>query len=217
MTTINGHTLFPHNGWAAGGPLGYKRRWQTGVATGITGAEQRAALRAAPRHELTCSYVAATLQERSRLDARIDQAKKSGLGCLPFFGRACSLAADAAAGANSITIAANPAWTWAIGDYVIFVQDDLTFDCLPVTNVAGAVLTLAGNLGYAWPAASSNVWPLLFGAFSAKAQEAISDWYGKIEVTISQLIAERNAQLGVTPAVPPGVGQQAVGSTNVIG
>ena len=215
MTSINGHTVFPHNGWAAGGPLAYKRRWQTGVAIGLTGAEQRSALRAVPRHELTCSFTAESLQERSRLDARVDQAKKSGLGCMPFFGRSTLLLANAAAGANSISVMANPAWLWAAGDYAILVQDDLTFDVLLVGSVAGTTLnTQPTTLNWA---SGSPVWPLLFGAFGAEAQDAHSAFYASIKITISQLVSERNAQVGVTPAHVPGVGEQVIGSTNIIG
>ena len=78
------------------------------------------------------------------MDYRIDLAKLSGFACAPLHGRACALANAANAGTSTLTLPAT-AWNWQAGDYVILIADDLTFDVQPVINVAGLVLTLAGN------------------------------------------------------------------------
>jgi hypothetical protein len=218
MISINGYTLFPHSADWSVNPA-WKRKWKTGVGTGTTGNEQRAALRALPLHTLTYTITATTLQERGRLDARIDQATQSGLACVPFCGRGVALSANSASGVNTITLVdvAN-AWPWANGDYAMLLGDDDTvYDAWQVTGIAGNVLTLAGNLVNAW-AAGSMVWPVLFGMFSTdKKQNQLTTWHAGLKITVQQLVAERNAQLGSTPATVPGVGAQVIGSTNTIG
>jgi hypothetical protein len=217
ITEINGYTLFPH---AANWSLrpSWKRTWQTGVATGVDGSEQRSALRSLPLHSLSYSVTAASLPERSRLDARIDQATKSGLGCTPFFGKGSVLAAIAAAGSNALTLTdAVTAWSWAAGDYAALLgADDSVFDVWQVTAVAGNVLTLAGNLANAWR--DGMVRPLLFGKFSSDPMSLLTDWHASVKLSFVQIASERNAQLGViVPDTGTGVGHQTVGSTNVIG
>lgn len=215
MITVNGHTFFPHPADWSTLPA-WARNWKTGVGTGTTGSEQRAGLRSLPLHDLTISIVAQTLQERCRLDARVDQATKSGLACVPFFGRGVALAAPAAAGANAITLAdVVNAWPWEAGDYATLVGwDDTIYDVAAVTSVVGNVLNLATNLVNAWSGAI--VRPLLFGKFSSDKQTPLSNWYTPVHITINQLVAERNAQLGVTPAAGPGVDQQGINDSNTV-
>jgi len=216
MNTVNGYVLFPHNGWATGQPLKWSRTWQTGVATGISGAEQRSALRAWPRHKLGCTLVAASLQERARLDARVDAALKTGYACLPFFGKGCALSAAARAGAQSLTLQTVTPWPWATGDYAILFADDETFDVVQVTSVVGTTLAFSLQpLAFSW-SSGSIAWPLLFGKFTADVETGHSQWYAAWAITIEQLLAERTAQLGVPAPTPPGIGQQRIAKTNQI-
>ena|SRR5579859_5437410 len=213
MITLNGYTLFPHQADWSTRPS-WKRKWQTGVGSGTTGLEQRSALRAQPLHSLTYTVTAASLPLRSRLDARVDQATKSGLAAVPFFGRGAVLEVPAAAGTNSLTLsdAVNP-WPWQIGDYAVLLgADDTIYDVLAVQNVVGNVLTLAGNLGNTW--LSEWVRPLLFGKFSSEKQTVISPWYTPVKITVTELTSSRSAQIGITPAQAPGVGAQVIGRTN---
>ena len=217
MTTVAGHILLPHNGWATGQPVRWSRTWQTGVAAAISGREQRGALRAQPRHKLTCDLLAESLQERCRLDARVDAAIKSGLAGIPFFGRGAALLANAAEDATEIILFSTDAWPWQAGDYAILMADDITFDVLPVVAVAGTTLDFGlETLDFPWPS-GSIVRPLLFGKFSADKENALTDWHGGWTVTIEQLVAERTTQLGTTPAHVPGVGEAAVGTTLTVG
>jgi hypothetical protein len=215
MQTINGYTLFPHQAdWST--QPDWEGDWESGIGTGVLGNEQRLGLRALPLHSITYAITAASLQERCRLDARLDQALKSGLAAVPYFGMGSPLAVPANAGGNSVTVqdAVNP-WAWAIGDYAVLLGlDDTVYDVLPVTGVAGNVLSFgAGALTYSWVA----VWvrPLMFGKFTAQKQQPLSNWWVPLKLTVKQLTNTRSAQVGVAaPAI--GVGQQVVGRTNKV-
>lgn len=224
LTTLTGadgqlYTLLPHNGWSTGGPIKWSRKWHTGISTGTLGGETRSALRAVPLHRLNCDLVAATLPERSRLDARIDQATKSGLAAIPFYGRAMLLSANAAAGTNSLTLSAAPQWTWAAGDYVVLIQDDTIYDAIKVNSTSGGGLTLQlnSNLANSWTGGAVNVWPALFGKFTPGKYAAASGHVGRWQITVEQLAGERNAQLGVvTPPAGTGIGVDVVGTSNLV-
>ena len=122
ITIINGFVLFAHRANWITAPTG-KRVWETEIAEVLPGAETRQALRSAARRQLACNLTAATLPERSRLDARVDAAKKSGLACAPLRGRGCPLAQILNAGDPTLTLAAAAlAWNWQPGDYAILAM-----------------------------------------------------------------------------------------------
>ncbi len=128
----------------------------------------------------------------------------------------CRAAEDAAAGTNTITLAAANIWTWSAGDYVFIYEDDVTVDVVQVQAVAGLTLTLTGNLTNTW-SAPWNIWPLLFGKFASEKQGAMSAHLASWSVTIEQLANQDNAQVGVL--VPPpgtGIGADQVGISNPI-
>ena len=217
ITLINGCVLIPHPAnWTT--PPRSRRTWQTEIAEALPGAETRQALRAVARRQLTFNVTAATLQERVRLEARMDAALKSGYGFAPLHGRACYLAAAANAGDSALSLQSSTlAWAWQAGDYVFLMTDDQTFDILPITNVAGSVLSLPSSaLAYNWPS-GQLVWPVIFGAFTADKEEALTGWHANWKITITELVSGRRAQIGVTPAHVPGVGEQQIGSTNIVG
>jgi len=214
MIAINGYTLFPHPADWSTQPDNVED-WQSGIGTGVLGNEQRAGLRDLPLESLTFIITAQSLQERCRLDARLDQALKSGLACIPYFGMGSALAAPVNAGANAVGIqdAVNP-WPWAAGDYAIIVgADDTVYDVLPVTVVAGNTLQFgAGALNYGW--VRKIVRPLLFGKISTEKQTVLTNWHTPVKLTVKQQVNPRSAQIGITPPLVPGVGQQIVGKTN---
>ena len=214
VTLVNGCVLFAHPYVWQTSPA-HKRIWQTEIGEALPGGETRQALRAVSRRQLTVLITTCSLAERVRLESRVDAAKKSGFGCAPLHGRCCFLSAGANAGANSIT-QDGAAWNWQAGDYVILLANDQIYDVAAVVNVAGGVLTLATNLNYNWPA-QALCWPVIFGKFTADKEAAINGALGEQKITIAELTSGRSVQIGVTPAQPPGVGQQVIGSTNVIG
>lgn len=214
ITLYNGCVWLPHRpNWDQ--RISHKRTWQTEIAEALPGQETRQALRAVPRRQITFAILPVTLQERVRFESRLDAALKSGFACAPLHGRACGLAAAAAAGNTSLILNHTPAWNWQAGDYVALVSDDLTFDVAAVLGYAGTTLTLATALNYSW-SASSLCWPVIFGKFSAEKLNALTNWHETASLTIAEVTSSRAAQLGSTPAHVPGVGEQIIGSTNTI-
>jgi hypothetical protein len=208
ITLVNGHVLIPHAADWSVAPTA-KRTWRSEVTESLLGGEVRQALRAVPRRTLTFSITATSLGERSRLDARIDAATKSGLACVPFWGRGCPLAA--AAQGNSLELA-ETAWNWTAGDYGILLLSDLRFDVVQVDAVHQASLTLKAALGAQWHE-GQLLHPLLFGKLSTEDAEQLTAWYETVSVTVTQIVGERSVTLGVIPAARPGIGQMTIGST----
>jgi hypothetical protein len=213
ITTINGFVLISNpSDWSVAPSA--KRVWETEIAEALHGDETRQALRSLSRRQVTFNVTATCLPSRSRLDARIDAAKLSGLACAPLHGRMSPLAQNANAGSNVLTLlCAN--WNWQAGDYAILIADDQTFDVQQVTGIDGLTLSLAGNLANTWPALS-KCWPVLFGTLTSEKMDVLDGWHGSIKITIAELSSPRSTQLGVVPIPPPGVGQQAIGKTNQI-
>jgi len=214
VALINDCVLFPHRFAWRSKPVG-RRSWQTGIDLGLKGAEARQAMRSVSRREVSVEIFARD-SERVRLEARIDAAKKSGFGCAPLTGRGSYLTANAASGANSIHITTD-AWRWQAGDYVSLIADDQTFDVAAVTGPpAAGVLPLATPLNFPW-ASGYVVRPVIFGAFSAEKQTVITGRAAGWRITVAEMTSGRSAQIGIVPARGPGIGQQQIGVSNLIG
>jgi hypothetical protein len=135
---------------------------------------------------------------------------------MAFYGWMDSLAQLANSGTATLTLAGSSSWPWLIGDYVILLGlDDLTYDVQAVTNVAGGVLSLAGNLSYTW-LENSVCWPVLFGKFTGAKFNLRSPVLESVEITIKELVSSRSVQLGITPAPAAGVGTQQIGETDIV-
>lgn len=216
MTMINGHIFLPYLTNWFNAPAN-KRVWETEMAELLDGYEQRRALRAVPRRSVSYSIFATSLQQRSRLEAELDAALLSGLACAPLFGRAALLSAGAASGTDTLVQQAL-VWRWQAGDYAVLLDDSGNFDAIEVSAVSGdgLTLTLASNLTHNWPA-QARVWPLMFGKITAGKEQVVTDFHGATTITITELVSGRSVQIGTTPAHVPGVGEQVIGSTNVIG
>lgn len=214
VTLVNGHVLFSHlPDWSAKPKC--KRVWETAIAETLPGMETRSALRVVARRSLTFAVTPGGIAERVRLESRLDAANLSGLACAPLHGRGSALAANQNAGDNVLHLAWT-CWYWVPGDYVILVQDDLTFDVQAVRDVKGLALTLQNPLAYAWPAAA-YVWPVIFGKLDAAKETLLDGFHASQGLTITERTAAHSAQIGVLPAQPAGVGTAAVGTTDVVG
>jgi hypothetical protein len=215
VTLINGFVLISHfPNWNY--PPSAKRIWDSEIAMGLPGGETRQALRAVARRQVTFTVTAQSIQERVRLEARLDAAKLSGLACAPLHGRRSVLAQAANGGGNGLTLAST-AWTWQAGDYAALILNDTTFDVIEVAavDVTGLILTLAGNLANSW-AANALCWPVIFGTLTSDKAAAIDSEISQIKITIAELTSGRSAQIGVTPGAGVGVGAQRVGKTNQV-
>lgn len=214
ITLINGCVWLPHRpNWSQ--PPVARRVWRTEIAEALPGKETRQSLRAVPRRQIAFSIFPRSLPERVRFESRLDAALKSGFACAPLHGFASPLAAGVASGSMSLVLTHNPAWSWQAGDYVALSADDEIYDVAAVTNYAGTTLTLATPLNYAWDA-SSLVWPVIFGKFTADKLNALTNWHEQARLTIAEVTSGRAVQIGATPAHVPGVGEQIIGSTNTI-
>ena len=83
---VNGHVLIPHaHNWRQ--TLAWSRRGKTSRVTGITGLEQRTALRPRPLISLTLLPAVMDANEQARLEDSVRAARKSGQAALPYWGR----------------------------------------------------------------------------------------------------------------------------------
>jgi hypothetical protein len=214
MITIQDHVLFPHlANWDV--PPETSRRWETNISTALPGGEQRQGMRVLPRRRLTFSLLARTADERARMDARIDAAKKSALACAPYFGRGTELGEALAVGADTLTLQAPLGWTWQAGDQAILIVNDTRFDCLQISAVAGDVLHLESLPENDWPL-GAMVWPLFFGKFSIDDLTELSSWHQVAPITLTQTEAERNASVGVVAGPEAGIGGWKIGTTLIV-
>lgn len=219
VTLLNGFVLLSHPADWSEAPA-WQRVWQTGITAALTGAEQRQAMRAAPRNQLAYVVSTLSLEERAVLDGCLDAASVSGLACAPFWGRASAL--QAAANANSATLVDN-SWGWQPGDYAFFqsaipsvASSYLLYDAIEVTAVNRTTLTLAGNVSRNYPA-GALMWPIISGKFRMEKENAETSWHGDVKVTITELAARDQAAVGDAPGAPgPGIGSWAIGSTLIV-
>ncbi|MGA2788772.1 MAG: hypothetical protein ABSF60_14730, partial [Verrucomicrobiota bacterium] len=83
----------------------------------------------------------------------------------------------------------------------------------PVTGVAGLVLSLAATApAYNWPL-GALAWPVVFGAFTADKEAAVSGMLAQWKVTVTELVSGRSAQIGATPAGAAGIGDMKIEDT----
>ncbi|HYG98867.1 MAG TPA: hypothetical protein VD837_07020 [Terriglobales bacterium] len=211
IVLVNNHVLIPHAAdWAT--PPTTARAWETQISEALPGSEIRQALRAQCRRTLSFMFTATTIQERARFDARWDAAAKSGLAAVPFFGRSCTLSADADETDDEIAVAPG-GWGWAVGDYIVLMNGDQMVDCHAIASVDGDTLTLETALNYDWPA-DFIVRPVFFGKPKSEKFPVLTSWHESVAINVSQLVSERSAQLGsVTPPAGSGIGTMIVGST----
>src|SRR4051812_26279185 len=117
---IDNHVLFPHVANFTTRPS-RKRSWLTGISETVTGHQSRFALRAQPRLSLTFTLTPRTLQEQAQLEDRILAAKKSGLACAPFWGRASVLQSDCTTNA---VVLQSAFWPWKVGNWIGLFRRD---------------------------------------------------------------------------------------------
>lgn len=233
VTLINGFVVLPHPAdWSV--KPSWRRRWQTGVATALTGAERRQSLRNMGREQLSYGISALSLEERALLDERLDAATKSSLACCPFWGRGSQVVGDVTA---NTAVIVEPFWPFAVGDWVFLMDAFRNYDLLQVTEIqhpaptADSDLVTADSAGFTadeegiptlmfsvnvsrtYPA-GSLIWPMLFGKFSSDKETAGTSWHGDVKVTVTELKARHQLVIGTPPhGEGVGIGSWAVSST----
>lgn len=231
LQVINGCTLISHlPNWEANPVHG--RVWETNIAGTIKGAESRASMRAVPRRSVAFVVTAQTLEERVRLEARLDNALQTGFACAPLHGRGSTLMNATAAGSKAnIILNLGGGWNWQAGDYAMLAYDDLNYDVAPVINVGltadattwtadsglpidQPALSLASPLNFNW-LAGAIVRPVIFGKVTVAKQTPLNGALAQVKITIQEVVSGRSEQVGQLPAQRPGIGQQQIGHTKI--
>jgi hypothetical protein len=179
--TINGlsYVLLPHIAdWSTEPQLSI--RWETKVAPGITGAEDRARMRGVPLHGLKWSITPRDESEEERIEARVQAAKRSGVAAAPWFGHGM-VVTSSGTGSSTIPVEASP-WIPEAGDWVILLTgadaSQPRYEAFEVLSVASNVITVDGTFSSFWPG-GSLCYQLIAGAFSAESHEMLMGDVGK--------------------------------------
>lgn len=116
---VNDCVLLPHYpNWQQG--AGQSRMWATSLAEGVTAAEDRSSGRSKPLQSAECVLLAKTQRERRELQARIQEALRTGRACIPKWGSGREM--QDASGKESIALLETCGrWVPAQGD-TIFVH-----------------------------------------------------------------------------------------------
>jgi len=198
---INNHVLIPNPAnWEK--PPSWSRRWQTAITPAVSEHESRVALRANPLVSLMVTVSTWTgasgsaTPAQNRLDDRISAASKTGLVCVPYWGRGSVLSQDCSADFPYLNFTVAH-WPWATGDYVFFSYDNFG-ESYEVRRLIG--LTRNGFQLDQAPAetieAGTICWPLLYGKFSSDTMPAETAQRGSIAFTISEQASPKDASIG---------------------
>jgi hypothetical protein len=209
---VNDHVLLPFLADWSEAPR-WSRQWHTEVVDAVTGAESRQALRTNPRVSLRYLISPGGQVSTQLLDDILRAALKSGLACCPMWGRGGELLTAVDALATEVQL--SDTWPWQAGDY-LFLGDENGADVRLVTDadLAGGVWTLTLDSGLVFDHAGGLGWPVLFGKFAAGDVTAASPTFGPVQVTVTEIVSGRTAQVGaVVPDAGAGIGAMAMGST----
>lgn len=177
VTLVNSHVLLPDAPNWRERPE-WTRAWQTEIADGVTGAEQRGAMRQVPRIGLSYTVTPLDAQAQNQFEDRVRAALKLGLAAVPYWGRGTPLASAASGTSASL---ASPYFPFAVGDYVLLL--DLSDPAAPVFETrqltsVGATIGWSGALTNTYPA-GAFVYRLLFGTLKAQDLGAITNHRGE--------------------------------------
>ena len=94
LATYNGDVVIPHRpDWRQ--RVAWSRAWDTSIESGLTGAEDRRAMRLKPRERVVFRVIPWNAEERIRLLERLKAGVKAGRVLVPNWGRGATLAAEA--------------------------------------------------------------------------------------------------------------------------
>lgn len=213
---VNSHVLIAHRANYGDSP-DWERKWSSDVVDSEFGEESRFAQRLVPRAMLKWTVTAAELAEQSQLADRIMAAKKLGKACAPYWGRGSELAIHASEDTATIETSF---WPWAIGDYIIFIDDNGNFDVRQLDNVAGTSLTLNAPLSRLYRS-GTFCWPLIFGRFNCDNMKALTQRNGEVAMSIQELTSPDAEAIGTADAPIDGIAGEnipgwIIGSTFIV-
>lgn len=193
-TLADGSVLIPHRtDWTTRPKSG--RRWETAIAGGAVGGEDRDALRQSPLPQIEYAVMPFDAAEQELLLATLRAAKRVGNAAVPRWGRGIPLAAAAASGATALTAAAWVPATWlpAAGDLLIWFGGWATAGgaawwTVEVDSVSGSTINLVAGI----PQAVEKLdlfWPLLRGQFECDDITHIAPTSGRYTIRVKAPLA----------------------------
>jgi hypothetical protein len=207
------HVLIPHRcNWRE--EPDWQREWENEVADGVIGNQRRRGMRVQPRVRLAWTISPRDLQEHSLLNERIRAARKSGLACAPFWGRASVLSANLT---GQTLLMEATTWGWAVNDFVFLMDADGNFEVRQIEQVISTQeLRLLKAVGRTY-AAGLQVWPLVFGKLIAEDMPAETSHRGNIRCAIQELVSPATSGVGAFNITGRGIGVMRIGSTFIVG
>lgn len=182
---VNGVVLLPHApDWSQTPKV--QRRWQSAIASAVSGVEERSTLRQTPIRSLAYGVTPFDAQERGLLDDRIRAALLEGAAAVPWWGRGLALASPASGSTVILADSVPTGWVPQAGSHIAFVGDWATpggaaWEVAEVESVAGRVLTLAAALTGTW---TRSCWELLAGKLTVSGAEAFTGHTGTYSLKV---------------------------------
>lgn len=189
LATYSGDVVIPHRpDWRQ--RVAWSRAWDTSIESGLTGAEDRRAMRLKPRERIVFRVIPWNAEERIRLLERLKAGVKAGRVLVPNWGRGATLAAGASG--TSLAIA-SPAFTIHSGNPVFIGQPDIDgwelWDVAEVASAVGTTINLRAPLSRTY-SAGTGIYPCVIGRLEIGELEALDDWRQSVEIAVLQLRTE---------------------------
>lgn len=203
---VNNVVLLPHvPDWSQTPKV--QRRWQSAIASAVSGVEERSTLRQTPIRSLAFGVTPFDALERALLDDRIRAALLDGAAAVPWWGRGLALASPASGTTVTLADTVPTGWVPAAGSHIAFVGDWATpggaqWEIAEVESVAGRVLTLSAALTNTWTRAC---WELLAGKLTVSGGETLTGHTGTYSLKVDGYrgVVDPYAFMPPTPSVCP--------------
>lgn len=175
VETVNGIVFLPHIAdWRELPTSG--RHWLSQSAAAVTGAEDRAAMLTTPFHSLGWKVTPFDVEEQTRLEARVLEAKRAGNAAAPWWGRVFTVAT--AVTADTLVVESSP-WLakLAAGDFIVYLsgtgQGGPTWEAAEIDTVVGTTITFTASItGASWPV-GAEVRQVIFGRLTVDTEPAL--------------------------------------------
>lgn len=209
---VNGHVLIPHVANYRDAPS-WERRWQNEIDGSEFGNESRFGLRSIPLQSFRCKISSADLPQNSRLLGQIIAAKKSGLACLPAFGRGIEISNPVIAGETLIGVEPY-SWIFSGTSYVLLMDENGNHDARQVISAFGGIeVDSPLSRGYR---GGTFLWPLVFGKFYCDGIAAMNQEIGEITVGVYEIQSPYSASIGVADPPVDGIGGWIIEDTFIV-
>lgn len=159
MASPTAYLIIPPD-WSS--PVTFKRSWRTGIQSGVTGAEKRAAYLSRPIRTLEFSVTAMTAAGLSYLKRTLFQHVSAMVG-VPLWMERAHLTAQALAGVTGLTVSATTGLWFTPGEEIVLVGDfdsAKTYEVATIDTVSTNSISLASPLAATWPA-YTEVFPVI--------------------------------------------------------